>query len=148
MNRCGPLSEFAIDERTVKETFPLPRIGDLIDQLRGATYITHIDLQSAYNQVTMSDDGSSDESIDATTFQGLNPNGSPCLLELFVMGFGLSQAPATFTRLMPHVLDHLIHQIIIVYLVNICMYSKSPKEHLDYIRQVLTNLRKTKYLLK
>ena len=47
----------AINERTVKDSFPLPRIDDLIDQLRDATCITHLDLRSAYNQVKMSDDG-------------------------------------------------------------------------------------------
>ena len=45
----------AINERTVKDSFPLPRIDDLIDQLRDATCITHLDLRSAYNQVRMSE---------------------------------------------------------------------------------------------
>ncbi len=51
----------AINERTVKDSFPLHRIDDLIDQLRDATCITHLDLRSAYNQVRMSDDGPSDD---------------------------------------------------------------------------------------
>jgi hypothetical protein len=41
----------AINERTVKDSFPLPRIADLIDQLKDATCITHLDLRSTYNQV-------------------------------------------------------------------------------------------------
>ena len=64
----------AIIERAVKDSFPLPRIDDLIDQLRDATCIIHLDLRSAYNQVRMSDDGPSDDSIATTTFQGLTPN--------------------------------------------------------------------------
>jgi hypothetical protein len=43
----------AINERIVKDSFPLPRIDDLIDQLRDATCITHLDLRSAYNKVGM-----------------------------------------------------------------------------------------------
>ena len=43
----------AINEYTVKDSFPLPRIDHLIDQLKDATCITHIDLRSAYNQVGM-----------------------------------------------------------------------------------------------
>jgi hypothetical protein len=89
----------AIIERTVNDSFPLPRIDDLIDQLRYATCITHIDLRSTYNQVRMSDDGPSDDSIARTTFQGPTPKGFPCLLEMLVMGFGLCNALATFMRL-------------------------------------------------
>ncbi len=99
----------AINERTVKDSFPLPRIDDLIDQLRDATCVTHFDLRSAYNQVRMSNDGPLDDSIAATSFQGLTPNGSPCLLEMLVMGFGLCNAPTTFTRLVTRVLDPFIH---------------------------------------
>ena len=41
----------AINERTVKDLFPLPRIDVLIDKLREAECITHLDLRSAYKQV-------------------------------------------------------------------------------------------------
>ena len=47
----------AINERTVKDSFSLPRIDDLIDKLRVTNCITHLDLRSAYNQVKMFDDG-------------------------------------------------------------------------------------------
>jgi hypothetical protein len=56
----------------------------------------------------MFDDGPTDDSIAATTFQGLAPIGAPCLLEMLVMGFRLCNVPATFTRLMTHVLDPFI----------------------------------------
>jgi hypothetical protein len=138
----------AINERTVKDSFPLPRIDDLIDQLREANCITHLDLRSAYNQVRMSDDGPTDDSIAATAFQGLTPNGAPCLLEMLVMGFGLCNAPATFTRLMTHVLDPFINLFVIVYLDDICIYSKSAEEHLDHLRKVLTALRENKLFIK
>ena len=91
-------------------------MDDLIDKLREANCITHLDFRSAYNQVRMSDDGPADDPIDATAFQGLSPNGSPSLLEMSVMGFDLCNAPATFTRLMTHVMDPFIHLFGIVYL--------------------------------
>jgi hypothetical protein len=116
----------AINERTVKKSFPLPRIDDYIDILREANCITHLDLTSAYNQVRMSDDGSTDDSIATTTFQELTPSGAPCLLEMLVMRFGLCNAPPTFTRLMTHVLDPFIHLFVVVYLDDMYVYSKNP----------------------
>jgi hypothetical protein len=53
-----------------------------------------------------------------------------------------------FTRLMTNVLDPFIHQFDIVYLDDICIYSKSAEEHLDHLRQVLMALRKNKFLIK
>jgi len=68
----------AINERPVKDSLYLPRGDDeLIDQLKEATYITYLDVRSAYNQVRMSDDGPTDDSIVATTLQGLTTNGAP-----------------------------------------------------------------------
>jgi hypothetical protein len=96
----------------------------------------------------MLDDDPSDDSIDATTFQGINPDGSPCLLEMIVMGFGLCNAPPTFTLLITHISNPFIHKLVIVYLDEICIYSKSPEKHLDHIRQVLMALRKNRIIIK
>ena len=103
--------------------------------------MTHLDLRFAYNQVRMSDDGPQDDSIVATAFQGLTPNGASCLLEMLVMGFGLRNAPATFSRLMNHVLEPYINKFVIVYLDDICIYSDSPEQHIDHLRLVLQKLR-------
>jgi len=137
----------AINERVVRDSFPLPRIDDLIDKLRELRCITHLDLRSAYNQVRMSDDGPTDDSISATAFQDLTPNGAPCLLEMLVMGFGKCNAPPTFTRLMPHVLVPYIHLFVIVYLDGICIYSNNPEEHLAHLRNVLSKLRENKLFI-
>jgi hypothetical protein len=62
------IDDRAINERTVNNLFSLPRIDDLIDRLREANRITHLDLRSAHNRIRMSDDGPTDDSIVATTF--------------------------------------------------------------------------------
>ena len=63
---------------------------------------------------------------------------------MLVMGFGLCNAPATFTRVMTHVLDSLIHLFGIVYFDDIFIHSKSAEEHLHHLRKVLTTLRENK----
>jgi hypothetical protein len=78
----------------------------------------------------MSDDGPQDDSIAATAFQGLTPSGASCLLEMLVMGFGLWNAPATFSRLMNHVLEPSINKFAIVYLDDVCIYSETPEQHI------------------
>ena len=139
----------AINERAVKESFAFPRIDDLIEiKLREANFITHLDLRSVYNQVRMPYDGPTDDSIVAIAFQGLTPNGAPCLLEILVMRFGLCNAPTIFTRLVTHVLDPFIHLFAIDYLGNICIYSKSAEEHLDHLRKVLSVLRENTLFIK
>jgi hypothetical protein len=99
----------ALNEYTVKDSFPLPRIDDLLDKLRNAKCMTHLDLRFPYSQVRLSDDGPQDDSIVATAFQGLTPNDAYCFLEMLVMGFGLYNASATFSRLMNHVLEPYIN---------------------------------------
>ncbi len=58
----------AINEHTFKDSVHLPWIDDLIDKLREAHCITYLGLRSMYNQVRISDDGPTDDSISATTF--------------------------------------------------------------------------------
>ena len=115
-----------LNEFSVKDAYPLPRIDELLEQLRNTAIISHLDLQQGYYQVRMSDDGPEDESIAATTFQGCTPPGAPCLLEFLVMPFGLSNAPATFSRLMNKILEPYLNDFLLVYLDDIAIYNDSP----------------------
>jgi hypothetical protein len=84
----------------------------------------------------MLDDGPTDDLIAAQTFQGLTPNGDPCLLKMLVMGFGFCNAPATCTRLITHKLVPFIHLFVMVYFDDICIYSKSAEDHLYHLRKL------------
>ncbi|KAL3675441.1 hypothetical protein R1sor_025389 [Riccia sorocarpa] len=54
----------ALNQQTVKNKYPLPRMDDLFDQLRGARYFTKLDLRSGYNQIRIAD-----EDVPRTTFR-------------------------------------------------------------------------------
>jgi len=127
----------ALNECTLKDSFSLPCFDDPIDKFRNAKYMIHLDFRSAYNHVRMSDEGPQDDSIVATTFQGLAPAGASCLLEIVVIGFGLCNSPATFSRLLNHVLEPYINNFVIFYLDDICIYSKNLKQQIAHLRLVL-----------
>ena len=127
----------ALNEWTLKGSFPLHRVDYLLDKLRDAKCITHLDLRSVSNQVRMPDDGPPDDSIVTTTCKGLTPNETSCLLEMLAMGFGLYNALATFSWRVNHVLEPLINNFVIVYLDDMCIYSETLEHHILYFRLVL-----------
>ena len=137
-----------VHNRQQKDSFPIPRIDDLRDKIRSAKCMTHLDLRLAYCQVRMSDDGPQDNSIVATTFQGLTPNGASCLLEIQVIGFGFCNAPATFSRLMNNVLEPYVTTFVIAYLDDICIFSETHEQHIENLRLVLQKLREHQLFIK
>jgi hypothetical protein len=75
----------SLNELTIKNKYPLPRIDDLFDQLKGVCVFSKIDLRSGYHQLKIC---ASD--IPKTTFTTRYD-----LYEYIVMSFGLTNAPAT-----------------------------------------------------
>jgi hypothetical protein len=58
-------------------------------------------------------------------------------MEWIVMPFGLCNAPATFQRMMSDILRDFLHKFVIVYLDDVCVYSRTMEEHLEHMRLVL-----------
>ena len=82
-----------INKVTVKNKYPLPRIEDLFDQLKGAGVFSKIDLRSGYYQLRVKD-----IDVPKTAFRTRYGH-----YEFLVMPFGLTNAPAAFMDLMHRV---------------------------------------------
>ena len=120
-----------LNNRTIKDAYSLPRIEESLDCLNGAKIFTSLDLKAGYWRVLMSED-----SIPYTAFT-VGPLG---FYECVRMLFGLTNAPATFQRLMESCLGDLHLQYCIIYLDDIIVFSKTPEEHIERLRSVFQKL--------
>ena len=121
----------ALNEVTIKNKYPLPRIDDLFDQLKGATVFSKIDLQSGYHQLRIRE-----EDIPKTAF--MTKYG---LYECKVMSFGLTNAPVFFMNLMNKVFMEYLDRFVMVFIDDILIYSKTAEEHEQHLRLALEKLR-------
>ena len=120
-----------LNQVTVKNKYPLPRIDDLFDQLQGALVFSKIDLRTGYHQLKIKK-----EDIPKTVFRTRYGH-----YEFTVMPFGLTNAPAAFMDLMNGVFKEFLDQSVIVFIDDILVYSKNPKEHEVHLIEVLRTLR-------
>jgi hypothetical protein len=127
-----------LNEVTIKNKYPLPRIDILFDQLIGARVFSKIDLRSGYHQIRIRP-----EDIPKTAFATRYE-----LFEYLVMSFGLTNAPAHFTYLMNSVFMPELDKFVVVFIDDILIYSKNEKEHAQHLRIVLTRLREHKLYAK
>ena len=127
-----------INKVIVKNKYPLPRIEDLFDQLKGAGAFSKIDLRSGYYQLRVKD-----EDVPKTAFRTRYGH-----YEFLVMPFGLTNAPAAFMDLMNRVLRPCVDQFVVVFIDDILVYSKDTQEHEQHLRIVLETLREKKLYAK
>lgn len=126
-----------LNEITIKDRTPLPRISDLLSLLGRARFFSKLDAYSGYNQLRIKE---GDEYKTAM----LTPFG---LFEWLVMGFGLTNGPASFQSFMNEILGDLLRQGVIVYLDDILIYSQSLEEHRILLGKVLDKLKLFKVYL-
>ena len=128
----------SLNEVTIKNKYPLPRIDDLFDQLKGAKFFSKIDLRSGYYQLKIRM-----EDVPKTAF--VTRYGQ---YEFTVMPFGLTNAPAYFMNLMNKVFMEELDRFVVVFIDDILIYSKSAQEHEHHLRVVLEKLRVHKLYAK
>ena len=112
---------------TIKNRYPLPRIDDLFDQLRGVHVYSKIYLCIGYHQLRVRE-------VDIPRMAFRTRYGH---FEFIVMPFGLTNAPKTFMDLMYRVFQPYLDRFVVVFVDDILIYFKSEEEHEDHLRIVL-----------
>ena len=118
--------------------YPLPRIDDILDQLKNAIFFTKLDLRSGYHQIRIHDNDI--WKTDFKTKQGL--------YECMAIQFGICNTPTTFMRVMNDVFIPFIDDFVIVCLDAIFIFSQTWEEHVKHVKHVLNVLVRGKLYLK
>ena len=127
---------FCIDLRklnacTINNSYSLPWIEGNLDSLNGTVWFMALYLKLSCWQVEMA--------------FAVGPLG---FYEYDHMPFGLVDAPATFQKLMETCLGDLQLNWCLIYLNDIIIFSKMPKDHLDWLRAVFKKLKEVGLKLK
>jgi hypothetical protein len=128
----------SLNEVTIKNKYPLPRIEDLFDQMKGAIVFLKIDLRSGYHQLKIRE-----SDIPKSAFHTRYG-----LYEYTVMSFGLINAPAYFMYLMNKVFMEYLDKFVVVFIDDILIFSKTEEEHERHLRMVLEKLRSNQLYAK
>jgi hypothetical protein len=116
-----------LNKATIKNQYPLPRIDDLFDQMKGATVFSKIDLRSGYHQLRIKEDD-----VPKTAFKTRFG-----LYEFTVLPFGLTNAPGLFMSLMNGVFREYLDKFVQVFIDDMLIYSRTMEEHDEHLRLVL-----------
>ena len=114
-----------------KDSFPLPRIDQLVDFTTGHKLLTFMDTFSGYNKIKMAE-----EDQEKTAFIT-----SQWLYCYNVMPFGLKNAGPTYQRLVNKMFSNQIGRNMEVYVDDMLFKSKEELTHLDDLRETFATLR-------
>ena len=116
-----------LNKLTIKNKYPLPRIDDLLDQLRRAGVFSKIELRSRYHQILVKP-----EYVKKTAFRSRYGH-----YEYVVIPFGVTNAPAVFMDYMNWIFRPYLDQFVVVFIDYILIYSRNREEHAEHLRVVL-----------
>ena len=128
-----------LNAKTKRDSYPLPRITEAVEGLKGACFFSTLDLKCGFWQSSVAE-----QSKAYTAFTV----GNMGFFEWERMPFGLTNAPATFQRMMEDCLGELNTVCCLIYLDDIIVFSSTRDEHLDRLRIIFERLREHGLLLK
>ena len=119
-----------LNKLTILNKYPLPLMTELRERVAGTTVFTKLDLKAGYHRIRIRN-GDEWKTAFRTHYGHYDYK---------VMRFGLVNAPATFQAMMNTILREFLYQVVVVYLGDILIYSKSLEDHKALIKQVLAQL--------
>ena len=120
-----------LNDACPKDSFPLPRIDQIVDSSAGHGMLSFLDAFSGYHQIPM-------YPLDAEKTSFITPHGLYCYN---VMPFGLKNAGATYQRLVTKMFQPLLDSTMEVYIDDMLLKSKQRPDHTAHLQQAFDLLR-------
>lgn len=134
---------FCVDFRhlnmiTIKNTYPLPVIDELLDELSGSHWFSKLDLRAGYHQIRLVEQD--EEKTAFKTHQGH--------YQFRVLPYGVTGGPPTFQNVMNFVFAPLLRHGVLVFMDDILVHTRTYRAHLSLLRQVLQLLKDNELFAK
>ena len=127
-----------LNDMTKKDSYPLPRVDDILDRLGEAQFYSVLDLRSGFWQLPLAK-----EDREKTAFA--TPDG---LFQFRVLPMGLKNSPADFQRSMGRVLAGVNFIFSCIYLDDIIVFSRTFEAHMTHLSEVLSRLARVNLKVK
>jgi len=127
-----------LNERPVKDVYPIPRMDDCLDSLGDATVFFTLDCNAGYWQIPVAA-----KDRYKTTF-----TSHTGLFRFLRLPFGLVNAPASFQGALDIILAGLRWQTCLVSLDDVIVFSRTVGDHMRHLREILLLLEKAGVSLK
>ena len=128
-----------LNARTKKDSYPLPRIQEMLESLEGSHIFSSFNFKLGFWQVEM-DEASKQYTAFTVGLLGF--------FECKCMPFGLCNTPVTFQRLMQNCLGELNLTYCLIYLDDVIMFSTDEDDHLHRMRVIFDRFRAEHLKLK
>ena len=117
----------ALNKKTIKNMYPIPRIDELLDEIHGTMYFSKIDLRSRYHQIRVRE-----HDIQKMTFRCHYGH-----YEFLFIPFGITITPTTFQSCMNHIFNKQLKKYLLVFFDDLLIYDKTWEDHLKHLDHIL-----------